>query len=132
MANGSELQMKFPVGICNGQPKLWYQRGVLRLPKGSLLHSLPVPVPERQALASRGQSWPGPGQESKIMRWARPGGPTGARAGAQSHLLRALVGADSTVPLWARFHVHNDRCRRRGVEARRHRGHSTRGGVVCV
>eukprot|EP00962_Isochrysis_galbana_P017719 scaffold5096_cov116-Isochrysis_galbana.AAC.7 len=73
-----------------------------------------------------------PSLGSRVQCGAKLGGATGARAGAQSHLRRALVGADSNDPLWARFQVHVDLLllqRRQGVRARRHRGPSTRGGV---
>eukprot|EP00962_Isochrysis_galbana_P022650 scaffold6770_cov125-Isochrysis_galbana.AAC.2 len=51
-------------------------------------------------------------------------GATGARAGAQSHLRRALAGADSADPFWARFCGRVDLRRRQVVRARRPRAPS--------
>eukprot|EP00962_Isochrysis_galbana_P042102 scaffold15661_cov134-Isochrysis_galbana.AAC.2 len=48
------------------------------------------------SLAKSGELWlsaPGQCQECQPVRRARPGSATGARAGAQSHLHGALVGA---------------------------------------
>eukprot|EP00962_Isochrysis_galbana_P029073 scaffold9267_cov112-Isochrysis_galbana.AAC.4 len=70
----------------------------------------PCHLPRRAASSGHLAIGPGKCQQCQPVRNARPGSATGARAGAQSHLHRALFGSGRADSFRARFlvHVHVD------------------------
>eukprot|EP00962_Isochrysis_galbana_P018430 scaffold5316_cov105-Isochrysis_galbana.AAC.3 len=83
------------------------------------------PCQERQALAIG----PGKCQQCQPVRNARPGSAAGARAGAQSHLHRALFGSGRAGSFRARFRVHVGLHRRRSELSGRHRSNNRVRGI---